>query len=292
MWGDPDNADRLSALLSIILDIPYETLKGKVEVIESEKRITRKDEKVQRYDVLAKVNLNFLGKVNLEMNIGFDSTDIDRNTSYISHIFSSNIRSGEDYSELETVIQINFNDYEVSRQNNKIINKYYFKNDNGEKLTEKLQIYHINIEKCKDIWYSGDINKYNNLERQVIRICTLMTLTDIEEFETCLKEIDMDEFVKKDIEQIERMISADNEILSYYGSEEDMRKLAQGKLKNATRKAEKEGFDRGFNNGFNDGSNQTKIEIVKNMLSKNIDINLISEVTGMTVVEITNISNV
>ena len=43
--------------------------------------------------------------------------------------------------------------------------------DTGNILTKKLQIYHINIEKCKEIWYSGAIEEYKEKERQVIRLC-------------------------------------------------------------------------------------------------------------------------
>ncbi|MCI8778989.1 MAG: hypothetical protein HFI87_07560, partial [Bacilli bacterium] len=48
MWGDPDNLDRLAALLSIILKIPYEKIKGNIEIIESEKRVTNYKEKINR----------------------------------------------------------------------------------------------------------------------------------------------------------------------------------------------------------------------------------------------------
>lgn len=282
MWGDPDNINRLSALLSIILDIPYEKLKDRVEIIDADKRITTKDEKRQRFDILAKVKLSLLGKVNLEMNIGFEQTDIDRNTSYISHIFSSNIRSGENYADMQPAFQINFNDYDICEQNSEIIDKYYFMNKYLHILTKKLQIYHINIEKCKKIWYNRDIKKYSKLEQQVIRLCTLMTLTDEEEFKTCLGEIDMDEFVKKDIEEVEHHLSADDVILAYYGSEEDMRKLELGKIKNAER--------RGLERGISQGHNEKTIEIAKNMLAEKIDLDTISRITKLTKDEINSLS--
>ena len=294
MWGDPDNVDRLSALLSIILDIPYQELKGNVEIIESEKRITNNLEKNQKLDVLAKIMLNVLGKVNLEMNIGFDKTDVERNTSYLAHIFSCNIRKGEDYSEIETVIQINFNDYDVDKENNDIVEKYYFMNDKRNILTKKLQIYHINIEKCKRIWYSGCVEDYSKKERQVIRLCTLMNLTDNNEFETCLREIDMEENVKKNIENVEKTLSTDDELLAYYGSEEDFRRLQQGKLKNAEKEATERGFEKGLKDGLEQGIEQgikegieqgieqEKIEIAKNLLSQNVDIEIIKKATGMT----------
>ncbi len=278
MWGDPDNIDRLSALLSIILGIPYEKLRNRIEIIDSEKKVTNKAEKRQRFDILAKVKLSLLGKVNLEMNIGFDQTDIDRNTSYISHIFSSNIRSGEDYADMETVFQINFNDYDICKENEDIIDKYYYMNKNFCILTEKLQIYHINIAKCKNIWYNEDIKKYNKLDQQVIRLCTLMTLTDEEEFRTCIGEIDMDELVKKDIEEVEQHLSADDEILAYYGSEEDLRKLELGKIKNAERR------------GIEQGYIEKTMEIARNMLLENIDLDTISRITKLTKEEINSLS--
>ncbi len=274
MWGDPDNINILSALLSIILDIPYEKLRNRVEIIDSEKKITTKNEKRQRFDILAKVKLSLLGKVNLEMNIGFDQTDIDRNTSYISHIFSSNLRSGENYADMETVFQINFNDYDICEQNLDVLDKYYYMNKYFHILTEKLQIYHINIEKCRKIWYNGNIKKYNKLDQQVIRLCTLMTLTDEEEFKTCLGEIDMDEFVKKDIEKVEQHLSVDDEILAYYGSKEDLRKLELGKIKNAEKRGQKE----------------KAIEIAKNMLLEHIDLDTISRITKLTKEEINSLS--
>ena len=216
MWGDPDNIDRLSALLSIILRIPYDKLKGNVEIIESEKRVTKQKEKINRCDVVAKVRIRSLGKVNLEMNLGFDKTDLERNLGFISYLFSSYLRSGEEYSNIEPIIQINFNDYDVDSNNEEIIDVYMVMNKNGKILTDKLQMYEINIEKCYQLWYDGDIEKYNELDREIIKVCALMNIKDGNLFEKCLGEIDMEEKVKKDIEATERLLSAEETIISYY----------------------------------------------------------------------------
>ena len=40
-----------------------------------------------------------------------------------------------------------------------------------------------------------------------------------------------------------------------------------------------------------EGIGQRNIEIAKNMINKNIDINIISEVTGLTIEEIENLKN-
>lgn len=140
MWGDPNNEQRLEAFLSIILGISYEKIKGKVEIVESEKRIGNKKIKRQRFDIVAKIKLWCYGKVNLEMNLGFDKTDIDRNISFLTHIFNSGIKNKMNYRDIPSVIQINFNDYDVAKENNSIIDKYYLQNEEGNKLTKKLQI--------------------------------------------------------------------------------------------------------------------------------------------------------
>ena len=222
VWGDPDNVDRLSTLLSIILRIPYERIKNNIEIIESEKRITNHKEKINRCDVVAKVKICSLGKVNLEMNLGFYKTDLERNLGFISYLFSSYLRSGEDYRNIEPIIQINFNDYDVDSSNKDIIDIYMFMNKNGRILTDKLQIQEINIEKC-------------------------------------LGEINMEESVKKDIEATERLLSAEETIMAYYGSEEEQRKREKWTMQDAIDEATKRALKQGIN--------KNKAEIAQNMLN-------------------------
>ena len=51
------------------------------------------------------------------------------------------------------------------------------------------------------------------------------------------------------------------------------------------------GYDSGYDSGFDDGIEQNKIEMVRNMLTKNLDVNLISEITGLSLEEINKIKN-
>ena len=131
------------------------------------------------------------------MNLGLDKTDLERNLGFISYLFSSYLRSGEDYRNIEPIIQINFNDYDVDKNNKDIIDVYMMMNKNGNILTDKLQMYDINIAKCHQIWYDGNIEKYNELDQEIIKVCALMNIEEYGSFEMCLVEIDMDESVKK-----------------------------------------------------------------------------------------------
>lgn len=313
MWGDPNGKQRLEAFLSIMLGIPYEKLKGKVEIIESEKRIDNKNIKRQRFDIVAKVKLNVYGKVNLEMNLGFDKTDIDRNLSFVTHIFNSGIRNKMKYEDIPPVLQIDFNDYDVDKNNNDIIDKYFLQNKNGNVLTEKLQIWNINIVKCYNIWYNKNVSSLKKDEQEIVKICALMNISKREEFVTCLGEIKMNEKVKKDIEQAEEEFSSNEEILGWYGTTEEYEALEKAKLENARKEAQEIGYNDGFSQGvskgisqgisqgilqgiskgvsqgISQGIKQNKIETAKKLLKANFDIDFISKITGLTAEEINKI---
>ena len=68
-------------------------------------------------------------------------------------------------------------------------------------------------------------------------------------------------------------VNKDPEFREYMSAEEDARKMENSHLDEA--RAE--------------GKNERNIEIVKNMLSKNMDIKLISEITGLTEDEINSL---
>ena len=54
--------------------------------------------------------------------------------------------------------------------------------------------------------------------------------------------------------------------------------------------AEQRGYKEGVSDGISQGEHQAKIETAKNMLQKNISIEVISECTGLSLDEIENFS--
>ena len=79
----------------------------------------------------------------------------------------------------------------------------------------------------------------------------------------------MEEYVKESIKA-----SMDEEVIGLYDKELHLEKLRLSELKEAKEK------------GIEKGIEQEKIDIAKNMLSKNIDISVISECTGLSKEEI------
>ncbi|MCM1371152.1 MAG: Rpn family recombination-promoting nuclease/putative transposase [Clostridium sp.] len=281
IWGDPDNTNRLSFLLSKVLNIPYEDLKGNVEIIESEKKLKNIKEKRQRNDIVARITFPKKIKVNLEMNNnGINQPLIDRNVSYIVHIFSGGIKNKQDYSDIIPAIQINFNRFSINPD--KIINKFYLRDDIGYKLTDKLQIYTIDIEKCREICYTESVKKYTKEEQEIIKIGALMTFENRYEFEKNISKIEMEEKMKKDIKETMEDLSEDEEILDYFDYEQDALALKNGEISEAKENA--------FKNGKIEGKKEGIIETAKKMKQEKFDLNTISRITGFSLEELENLN--
>ena len=164
--------------------------------------------------------------------------------------------SGKEY-DYETVIQININNF-TFEGNSKIKEEYSLRNEEGEKLTEKLKFIHIYLPNIRKKCYNKE--KLNVLERLLLAFNEEENLSDITKGDRI-----MEEYVKESIKA-----SQDEEVIGLYDKELHLEKLRLSELKEAREK----------------GIEQEKIEIAKNMLSKNIDISVISECTGLAKEEI------
>ena len=196
VFGDPNNTDKLAYLLSTIFKIPFEDLKDNIEIIESEKRVNKVNEKMSKSDIVLNIKFSSFGKVNLEMNVGFYKEVIVRNLRYNINLLSSSLKVGKDYSDIKPVIQINFNTYDIDKNSQKILDLFTLKNDNNYELTDILQ-YHINIDKWYKCWYNGDIERYNEEDQKLIRCLALLKITNNEDFTKCIGETDMEDEIKK-----------------------------------------------------------------------------------------------
>ena len=274
VFGDPNNTDKLAYLLSTIFKIPFEDLKDNIEIIESEKRVNKINEKMSKSDIVLNIKFSSFGKVNLEMNVGFYKEVIVRNLGYNINLLSSSLKVGKDYSDIKPVIQINFNTYDIDKNSHKILDLFTLKNDNNYELTNILQIYHINIDKWYKCWYNGDIERYSEEDQKLIRCLALLKITNNEDFTKCIGETDMEDEIKKDFVDTMDELCSDEEIERYYGSDEDLEKLriSGEKIKIKEAKAE--------------GKEEKSIEIAKAMLLKNMDIKDISDITGLSIDEI------
>ena len=102
-------------------------------------------------------------------------------------------------------------------------------------------------------------------------------------------DIDIEQWLRfidnRDISNVEnKQIGKANEKLNYLRSNKDMKDIYDSKLKFLLHK------NTDLKIAKQDGLKEGKIEMVKNMLKKNMDINLISELSGLSIEEINNIN--
>ena len=91
-----------------------------------------------------------------------------------------------------------------------------------------------------------------------------------------------DDIVDKYITNV-TIVNDNPEFQKYMSEEEDKKKIQNSLLSEAR--------ENGINDGISKGVSQEKVNIAKNMLNKNMSIEDISDITGLSVEEIENIKN-
>ena len=151
LFGDNDGIERLETFISIYFDLPLEVVKGNVTVLNSEKVKDYNKERGGAMDVYLGLRLpDHKERVDIEVsNEVLEQSTIDRNIGFGAHKYQAQLKKAMDYKELEPMIEIWF-DKGLSGidDEDSIVDEYYFRNRKGKILTKKIQINHINIERC------------------------------------------------------------------------------------------------------------------------------------------------
>ena len=208
------------------------------------------------------------GKIEVEVNTYYNDYVRVRNFSYITNIYNNQVTVGDKYNEDTNVIQINLN-YGIPDTKYKRI--YKVRDEEGKEYIKNFYIYEINMEKLKKIWY--DKNELE-IEKNKYLLMLDMEIKDI-------KKLPKDKVVKEYMEKIEKL-NNDPMFINWITKEKDEQMIKNTQLYNATQ----QGINIGINQGINQGIKQEKIEIAKSMLKKNMDIEDIIDITGLTKEEI------
>ena len=267
---NPDNSDLLKALLEFILKIKIDKLEiKKTELLSGNVNI-----KDKRVDAIVHT-----GNKKIEIEINSQNKDYlhTRSTAYICNIYQSNASVGDTYNEDTDIIQVNLN-WGLGR-NNEEMKIYKIMNEKGELYVKNFIIYEINMDYYDKIWYSKN--------EEEIKKNQYMIMLDLDKKE--LKNMPKDKIVDKYITNV-TIINDDPEFQKYMSEEEDKRKIQQSLLSEAKEEGISQGYTSGINDGISKGENKKSIEIAKNMLKKNMSIEDISDITGLSIEEINKLT--
>ena len=280
----------LAGIISDITGLPKNKIEKDMIIKNSEHSINSISEKKKISDLVVEIKDSV---INLEMNKYYYDGLIDRNHEYIAKIRESLVKEGETYSELKKIIQINFDNYNKYKPDDRVIIKFEMRDkEKGVEEGVGIESYHVILPNVKEKYYNED-NKDELVGKLVI-----MVEERYEELEKLIeKYTELRPVGKKMVE-----ISRDEELQGIYDAEEHARKVRNSimatelkknffeGLNKGMKKGIKEGIKEGREKGIKEGIKSNKEEMTKNMLSKNFDKNIISEITGLSLEEIDNIS--
>ena len=267
---NPNNSDLLKALLEFILKIKIDKLEiKKTELLSGNVNI-----KDKRVDAIVHT-----GNKKIEIEINSQNKDYlhTRSTAYICNIYQSNASVGDTYNEDTDIIQVNLT-WGLGRNNDEM-KIYKIMNERGELYVKNFIIYEINMDYYDKIWYSKN--------EEEIKKNQYMIMLDLDKKE--LENMPKDKIVDKYITNV-TIVNDDPEFQKYMSEEEDKKKIQNSLLSEAKEEGISQGYTSGINDGISKGENKKSIEIAKNMLKKNMSIEDISDITGLSIEEINKLT--
>ena len=233
----------------------------------------------QRLDLLVKTKDEI---INVELNTNYSEEIKIRNLHYIFKLASENTERGNKYKVGHSIIQVNLNFYNSKYEKN--VYTLYDKINKIE-LTDYIKIYNVGIDKYIKKYYNNN-KKFTKGEEALIMLdMGKQELEELSEKSDIVNEFKEEVIKANNNEFVVDWISREEEQKQY---EEVMyeKGLIQGKQQGLF-----EGIAQGKQQGLSEGVSQTKIDVAKEMLELNMDLETISRVTKLAKNEIESLKN-
>ena len=252
-----------------LFDIKEDIYKQNYYIRNSELIKKSKSEKLKRADLVFDIGSRV---INLEMNSSYYKDVIKKNNRYLYKIIDSSLKEGNKYScDDKIYIQINFDNYDLFK---KSISYFEFI-DKDTKIPRREYIdandpiiVHVSLPHLRKKYYNK--NELSTLEKELL-IMGLMYKEDI-------KDIVKGNKLMEEVQSSMEKLTSDEEMRGIYLKEEQ-----ENWIKECFRK---DGFEEGIEQGIAKGKEEGILTTAKNMINKKMDINLISELTGLSISEI------
>ena len=210
---------------------------------------------------------------NVEINNRPHDYNNDRNLGYLANLYGKSIDKSNDYKKINSCIQLNITS---GKKDIELKSKYLLVdtlNESKNIWTDNFIIYEINVDLLKKLYYNKDIKSINKYKPVI-----MLTLNKEELEEFSLGDERIMEYKDKVNE-----LNSDDDFVTFISREED-----QEKTENALRTIISEKNEELKNSREELKIQKTKLNIehARKMKEKNIDLNTISEITGLSIKEI------
>ena len=266
----------LECIISIFGNVDIKDVKGKVRLLPNELKQTSAKDTRSKSDIIAdyfKDEKN-IDKYIVEMN---SSKKMPwRNVFYAYKVAGGGISINDDkYVKAYDTILIDFNTF--ADDENDLVEMITMRYKTGKIFDDSTKIFEVNMAKAKDMSY----NYVDKKEEQVAIISRMFMTTSSLELD---KESDK-LMSKKDTEKLvsrAKELSSDGEYVKLFDKEENYKELIRNtELAAAHEDGVKQGIARGLK--------EKALEMAKKCLGKEMNIETISELTGLSIEEIENL---
>lgn len=225
-----------------------------------------RDVKLNYGDIIAYLDTNEI--VSIEMYKDFGKEEFNKSVTYLSKLYSNQLKKGQKYIHAKKVISINFMSGNYHKENEELVNDYSFirRIDTPSNKDECMEMYLIRLDLVKNI-------VYNETSERLVRWLKFMNAQSYEE----MKEIG------KEDEVMEQALKYIDEFLEKEGT------TFQDKIDYEKVKSFDDGLMKGEKNGIIKGRKAGIIETAKNLLNMNFSVNDIMKATGLSKEEIKNL---
>ncbi len=211
--------------------------------------------------------------INIELNSKYNEYVQNKSKAYIYRIAGYLYNEGEQYKN-KNIIQINYN-YALLKGAKDAILKFKFRDKKYKYEKEGITIYDVYVENYKGICYNG-----NNLKE------TLLSVFNAKSREELIRIGNKNKEVEKLMDNLEKLLTSEEFYNLFDYEKERKRELNYYKDKGI-----EIGEKRGEKRGMRFGIEKTKKENALNLLKEDVDINIISKCTGLSIKDVNKLRN-
>ncbi|ANN64835.1 Rpn family recombination-promoting nuclease/putative transposase [Brachyspira hyodysenteriae] len=269
LLGSIGNEDILENIVNcVLIDSGFEEVHN-LEIINPHNLPENINLKESVLDVKAitKDNKKIIIEIQLSGNIDF----VKRIYYYISKNIVSELNENESYDIISQVISINFVNFNMDFNDEGKEHRCFklIDTQNHNVSLDIIQMHIIEIPRFTKILNNSSIDDIK--KNKILSWIEFFTVKDLDKVKEKLKELN--NIMPKVIDKYERFISSEEEMEVYNARDA----FLYGQTIMLKREREE---------GIKEGIEKEKYSLVRNMKKKNMDINLISELTGLSIEEI------
>ena len=284
VFGNERNVEIIAAFISDMLDIPRNRI-TRVEIKNVELPAEEIDQKFSRLDLNLIVDNR---KVNVEMQVNKEAAYRERTLFYWAKLYSEDLESGADYTELSQTICvniINFNLFDCDNYHSHFLLK---EKERDEVMTDKLAIHFFELKKVSKFKKNKRMEDWLTLinaetEDDLMALQQSTSIPEIQKTIVILREMSADEKIREEARRREKRLHDEATALNFARKEGRAEGRAEGKAEGRAEGIEEgraKGIEEGRAEGIEEGRVEARVELAETWRKKGFTEEQIKDLLG------------